>query len=973
MDFLYPAQTVAFFQRLASRDVTTLLGHRRERTPHPRSRAYTSSASEFASNVGSKSVEGDAERILANVTTGDEVRKRFSGLLEDAFPSGSHDELWQAYQSLQDLSLSPSPAELIKLLRCLSTSRSKLDTERSLILFATIPVPERRAIHYNHAIAATLYQNNLETALELHREALSRIQVSVGTSAILGYTIQREQWEPAIETWHRYWFYKQMYVERPDIWVGIDALPLPELMGKAASAADFALHVAESASEEGATAARDFALQLILRSFVIYGTMFDPDKQRDLFEKAKALKQPGLEMYQSAISQLLSIDSPDHGRAAINRYREMRNTPPLVPDHDLMNQVLGRLCAIHSPTGMFLMLEDYRRYHGGPTPFTLKQIIRELAYQGNSEAVFILFEEFRTRFRNPKGTSLFNSLLFVFFRRAQAEKVVQVFQSLQKDYGFAPDLGSWNLVISTFARVGDYDGALSWFNKLAENKLKPDAQTYVTMMAMYARRGDLEAVAGLLRQSRSDGVNTTIEMMDNLVMTYINNDQLDKAQRIVDEALQMELKGSRTRMWNLLINAYAMRRDLEKVSQIHKRMQQAGVPSDSMTYAALMQSLVIAKQTDAARKILQVVMPKSRIRASPLHYAIVMGGYIAVGEHRKVFVLYNRMLKRNMKPVPSTQNAILRAAASIDLKQARKDGVEGVQTELTRAQGVLEQTLADMDPMELAGREPVKFFGADRLDEAFSSSYFSYMIFLYGRRNAFDKVSELYERYTATAQKFRHDVELSPPIQMISALMVAHVSANDYDEVEKCWYLALDKAEKLARRSTASNFSEGGWVLPYRRFIMNIPLLHYMKSLEAQHRIDDITTTIDDLHFSGYALTNKSWNAYVQVLVRNDQEALAYRLCEEQLMDGWPGWESFGGTWNLKKRFRAVKPTRLQPNRRMPSYPTLVFLAGAYMDAQSEAGKKLEELRKAAPRTVDAVTNMPRLNDEWQSSVLRRY
>ena len=965
MDFLYPTQTVAFFQQLVSKDMTALLNYRRRRYAYMRARAYASSASDSLGIVGGE------EPVLATESGEDDVRSRMSGLLQNEVSSTDNEDIWRAYQSLRDMLLSPSPVEFIKLLRRLSSSNRKIDLERFLRLFNAIPITERRAIHYSLAVNAALGQNELGTALDLHREALSRIQGSVGTSAILRYTVQREQWQPAIETWYGCWYRKQMYYERPDMWTGLDDIPLPDLMDKAASAADFAVNVAESASHHAGGAARDFALQLILRSFTIRGTMFDSHKANELFEKAKVLKQPDLKIYRTTILQFLSIDSHDHGRAAISRYRQMRADSATVPDRRLMRALLGRLCAIRSSTGIFMMLEDYRRYYDGPPPGALKQIILALAEQGNSEAVFSLFEEYKTRFGTPTDSSLINPLIYVYFRRGQIEKAIQIFNSLQKNYGFKPDIGSWNLVISTFARVGDRDGAMTWSTKLAKAGSRPNGQTYVTLMRMYAKRGDLEAVIDLFQQLKSDNIKVTMAMVDTIVLAQVNNDLLDEAQNTAEEALQMDLNGSRTRMWNSILNAHAMRRDLDKVNELHKRMQEVGVPPDSMTYAALLQSLVIAKQPDAAKKLLQVVMPRSKIRASPLHYAIVMGGYIEVKDFPSVFSLYNRMLKRNLRPTPSSQNAVLRAAAGADMQHTSTE--EGEQMELGRAQEILEQTLARMDPMELASNEPVKFFGVSRLDEAFASSYFSFLIFVYGRRKAFDKVSELYSQYITTAQKFRPDVEVSPPIQMLSALMAANLTANDHGEVERCWYLALDKAEKLARRSKSADLSESGWVLPSRRFIMNIPLLHYIRSLEAQHRIDDIIATIDELHISGFALSSKSWNAYVQILARNDREILAYELCEKQLIEGWPGWEVMGGTWGVYRRFRAMTPTRLQPNQRMPTYPTLVFLAGVYMDAQSATNNRLEELTKVAPKTVDAVRNMPKLDDGLQSRVLRRY
>lgn len=973
MDFLYPVQTVAFLHQLISRDITSLLSHRRKRNTHLCSRAYTSNASDSTSISRSNPLKGNAEPAVATVAGEDQVREEFNKPLGGNASAGNREKLWRAYQNIQDLSLRLAPAELIRLLRCLSTSENKIDIERSLLLFARIPVHERRAIHYSHAVTAALSQNDLEMALGFHCEALSRIQRSIGTSAILRYTVQQALWQPAIETWGSYWSHKEMYFERPDIWTGVDAIPLHELMDKALSAAEFAIHAAETASENAAVASRGFALQLILRSFNIRGTVFDLGRHKELFGKAKALEMPRLEMYGAAIFQLLSIDSLDHGRAAIQLYREMRNTEAVIPSLGIMRAVLFRLGAIRSPTGVFMMLEDYRKYHGGPTAWALKFIIHQLARQGNSEAVFELFQEFRTRFGKPQSPKMYHSLIFVYFQRGQVEKAIQVFQSLEDEYGFAPDLESWNLVIASFARVGDYDGALTWFNKLTKTNLKPNSRTYTNMMAMYAKRGDLEAVAGLYQQAKSDNVKVQVAMIDHLVLAHTNNDQLAEAWKLAEDALHMDLEGPRTRMWNILITACAMRKDVGKVSEIHRRMQEAGVPFDSMTYAALMQSLVIIKQPDAAKKILKVVMPRSKIRTSPFHYAIVMGGYLAVKNYSMVFDLYSHMLKRNIKPVPSVQNAVLRAAASVDMQKANSEGTAGTQLEMSRAQEVLDQTLADMDPMELAGNGPVKFFGVDRLDEAFSSSYFSYLVFLYGRENAFAKVSELYDRYIATAQSFRQDVEISPPMKMLSALMVAHHNANDHEEVERCWYLALDKAEKLARRSKASDLSEPGWVLPSRRFILNTLLPHYFKSLEAQHRVNDIIATIDDLHTSGYALTSNSWNLYIQALVRNNHELLAYVMCERELIHGWPGWETFGGTWTIRSRFRAMTPSRLQTNRRMPNYRTLVYLAAAYMDAESANSNLLEQLSTVAPKTLQVIRTMPKIEDELQGRLLRRY
>ena len=972
MDFLYPAQTVAFFQQLISKDVTTLLDYRRRRNAYLRARTFSSAASNRLSSLSQQ------EPLLRTGPEEDDLREKLSGLLETDASVENNEDIWRTYQSLKEMSFSLSPVESTKLLRHLSTSTRMIDLERSLVLFDHIPTLERQAVHYDNAVVAALSQNELEIALKCHREALSRVQGSFGTSAVLRYAVQNRQFESAIEAWHGYCVHKQISQKQPDVWNGVDDIPLTELLRRAASAIHFTFKVVKPTSHQAGTKACDFSLQLISRSFARHGVMFDPARSTVLMKKAtrllysfNALEEWGKTFYNSAITQLLSIDTPDHLDAAIILYKRMRKVLNTIPEPTVMEGLLNRCCAIQSTAEILMLLEDYRKYDNDIPKEAFKPTIRALAQSGDTQTLQSLFEEHRTRFGTPTEPSLVNSLLYVYFRRGEVEQIVQTFRSMLENYGFVPDLKSWNLVLSTFARVGDREGAMKWFTRLVESGLKPDHQTYATMMRMYAKRGDFEAVTDLLQQSKSNNVKSTMAIVETIVLAQVNDDQLDLALKTVED--NSGLKGSQTRVWNILLSAHAMRYDLEKVSEIYKRMQEAKVPADHMTYAALLQSLVNLRQPVAARKILMKIMPRSKIRVSSFHYAIVMGGFVAVKDYFSVFMLYNRMLSHNTQPSSAVRSTIIKAAAGIDMQQASADGIESEQINLNRAQEILDQTLATMDPMELAANEPTGFAGMGRLDEAFTSAYFSFLTFVYGQLKAFDKVSELHQKYSATHQKFHRNAEPSPPLEMLSALMVSNLADKNHDEVERCWYLALDKAEKLARRSTSSDLSDPGWVIPYRRFIIDIPLLHYMRSLEAQRRIDDIAATIDSLRHSGFELTSRSWNLYVQILVRDGRHALAYHTCEHQLIDGWPGWEKLGNTWGLKTRFRKLQPKRLAQKERMPNYPTLVYLASAYMDAQSESSNRMEELIRAAPRTVAAVQNMPKTEDEWQTWLLKRY
>lgn len=979
LDFLYPARTLALIRRLKR---STNAQHLAAQNIKHYSRSYTSIAADFINGAkaagtatGSRDQDASARSSSETPQPEDAIKRGINEMLDSKDHTWIYDELWQSYQALLEISQSLSPQELIKMLRCLGTSERTVDVERAVALFDSIPVKQRRAIHYSYAVSAALSLKDLDTAVDIHREALARISGSIGTAAVLRYTVQHERWQLAIDTWHAYWVDRLHYYTRPDIWTGVNTLSLPGLMEKAISAADFAILTAESSANENAVAARDFAIELIRQIFGIRNTDFDINKHRLLVQKANALDASDMATQTMALKQLLSANSREHGHRALHLYRILRKEPTFVPSTDLLSLVTGKLLAAKSSPGMFMIIEDWRTYNQNVPAGIAVDVAKVFAQLGQLEPVQNLFHEFCPTLREP--TSIwYHLLLFVHNRRADPEGVVRAFNDLQKDFHFKPTLRAWNYIIGTFSRISDVDGALSWYNRLLESGLRPDSQTYIQLMSMYAKRGDSETVYDLYQRSRMEGIKTSKLMIDSVVMANINDERLAEAEQLVKEALHMDLKGSRTFMWTILLNAYALRKDVEKVSELHRQMQDSGVASDGMTYAALMTSLTIAKMPEAAYKILDKVMPRAQIKRTSLHYAIVMGGYLAIKNHGKIFQLYKDMLTRDLTPTMSTQNILLRAAASVDKANQDSDKDPEIQTELVRAQQTFEQTISNLDPMELAASEPRKFVGPNPLNESFFSTYFEYLIFLYGKDTAFAKVTELYERYISTSARFSNrDVEASPPIRLLSALMVAHLRAGDHEEVERCWYLALDKAEKLVCRERAV-MSEPGWVLHSRRFIMNMPLRQYINSLGQQSRIDDLTSTVDQLHSSGFALNSPNWNLYIQHLAQSPEprhQLLAFELCERELIPNWPGWDTFGDPNYIKDKLRAMTRNTVHSlKRKTPAYLTLVHLAAVYL--QAKQGVRLtrpQSFNRVAPRTVDALSNMPRMADSAQIKLLR--
>ena len=986
LDFLYPVQTLALIRRL--KNSVTAHQHAVHKAKQ-RSRTYTSIATALISGeqeLSSGPQKGLCSQDASACRSAEQLRTKMTELLQQREVKTSRNALWQVYQDLLESSESLSPQEVVKMLRCLAASKFVIDNERLLALFESMPVGERRAIHYRYAISAALKLNDTDTAFYAHREALSRLHSLVGASAILHHAAMHKDWRLAIKLWHPLWELGLFYYTRSDIWAGVETMPLDSLLEVASSSADFASLLSQSNGSVDASSARNFSLELSKRVFRIQNVKFNIDSWRLLLFKLKDFasyreKSCPTGVNALALEQALSLSLQSYSSSAIEFYYSTRLQGNEPNYRKAIYETLLQRCLFPQHLSVaWEIIEDCRKQYGQLELSAYKNFMLRLARAGQANSLQDAFELYRIDHGLPQDPDIYRTLLSVHFRRADPEKAAQGLLKLEQEYGFSPTLSCYNTVIHTFARVGDVEGAVSWFEALQNAGLSPDNSSYFPLILVHSKRGDKEAVHDLLQQVRSQGLKPSLSLIDLEILTYTNDDNLVEAEILLEEALSMELEGERTRMWNVVINAYAMRKDLPKVKQLHKRMQDAGIPQDSMTFAALISGLSRAKFPLAAYKVLQKVMPALGIEPTVLHYALIMRGFLETESYDHLFNIYKTMLERGMSPTVSTQNTLLRAAAAVD---ERSHCEEGRTTRYNRARQILEQTVADLDPSELTDLEPRQYIGPHRLDEAFTSTYYEYMIFLYGASGAFAQVSAAYDEYIQTAQNFSsRDVESSPPMRMLSALLVAHKRAGNMEEVDRCWYLALDKCDILARRASAKAQSRPGWVLPGRRYLINLPFGHYATHLGQQSRFGDLVNVVDDLHHAGYELDHHSWNVYIQCLCRSsyvDHQMLAFLLCETHLIPHWGGWESMGRPSRMKKRFKGMIKERIKVTSGVaPTYLTFVWLTKAYVDlgfgkvkAKGQGTQEMLESGRIA-RTLDAVRNMPMWDDWEQRTILGR-
>ncbi|KAI9851893.1 MAG: hypothetical protein M1838_002464 [Thelocarpon superellum] len=989
LDFLCPGPTLAWFQQLSRSGQEAWYSRWSQRYSSRRGkRSYSSDTTivrnqAIADEISSR--QETAEAIAAAHTSplpsstepGFDTSSPLLTLLQSA-DRESFDTAWRLYHS----SGSKFPGLVLEYL---ATSTRPIDAERVLQLFDLIPAAQRRALDYRHAINARVSLSARAGAIKLHQEAAAQGHTDpYGSDIVLADAVEHEDWKTAMDAWRAGGEGHEDEDDLSPLWERTKQSS--RLVEKVFALVEYAKQASTDSDAQSSSPASpqllDFTAAAI-RQALLRLRATEAERVPELLGRLRELRRDQARDYNSTI---FDLKTREQLRPAVEVYKALRHHQSLRPNSSVMRCMLSIFCALDDLSGIQMVMDDMSKYQrSGPSPWAYTRAMYHFSGRGDVRTVQRLLKQLLARHPDVQNYHL-HPLLHVYARRGDLAKTADLFHRLGSSYGLDPDLISWNILLSAYGKANDVEGASRCFDDLVQTSLRPDAYTYGTMIGIYANRGDVDRVESLLQQVERDGVRANATMYDGLVLAHVNDEDVDAAEEVAERALSMGLPGSLTRMWNHLLRARAFRRDVGAVSRVYGRMQRAGVPFDGDTYAALMQALVMVGQTHAAHKILHHVMPREGVRVKAFHYAIVMGGYLSTGEIDRVLAVFNRMVERGIEPVFSTNAILIKAGVKADLKTLGARGSEERGAVLSRAEEILEQVLERTDAQEIAGRGPLKGIGRQSIRDAYPGAYFEFLIFVYGQQKAFDKVQALYDRYLqSTEARPRGGRAPIPPAKLLSALMVTAYRRGDADEVARCWQLAVEQAAKQARRWTSADPARRNWVLPASRFLLNIPLSYYLKSLAQQERVEEMRTTVQQMQDDGYALDKKNWNLYIQLLAQHGRAVEAFELCEAKLMKGWKG-------WNYQRQRMGLSKTRNRPSNvkdLRPNYHTLVYLARAAVDMRRAAAARdvdvhvhgpegaekrpspWDRVSASCPQAMEAVQNMPNEEDDVQVSILR--
>ncbi|KAK5998691.1 Pentatricopeptide repeat-containing protein [Cladobotryum mycophilum] len=628
-------------------------------------------------------------------------------------------------------------------------------------------------------------------------------------------------------------------------------------------------------------------------------------------------------------------------------YGDMSDAAPSVP----LLRGMFNLFYPNNVAGLEQVYRDWHRAWGGLDQWGYEKFLKFYAGAGDGQAVRDLWKRYVSSYpRVLKRPKAFRSTMNVYAQVGDVAGAEKELRTMTEKYGVQPDLDIWNTLLKCYVRTDNYNRVVACFEEISQ-MYRPDSYTYAHVMAMSAKKGDLEATLGFFARSQRDRIPVSKEMTMSLVMAYCRNDRLLEAERILTELA--ERKATSTAIWNQLIYFNGMQGKLNKCYELLQSMKNYDVAWDHQTHEFLLQALVRVDQVQPAYRLLRSACKEKLFPVGPEHFAIVMAGAVRTGEHKLVEIIASQLERAGQSMNFNTQTALVDAAfqkapSASRTRQLGKEFVTYLQSLLTGSPSKQE-------------KDSISHVASDLRHLRKQTKNIGQAIRLLVELRDFPTAEKLVDLYASIFRKYK-DSEPFPP-EVVSALMLGYLKDRKYNQIHTMWGRTWESVLARSKRQNVAG------VYPAHQYDLSRPITIVAKAFREQKNGKGLLQCIERITSAGFKLTRSNWNLVIQYLAEMGQWEPAMEWCETMLMPRWRGWTP--AKKSLQER-RHMKNTRvLQASKAAVLSLQHQWLKLRKLSAWSPVvSAKLREIERQYPRLHYAFTtaDYDNLTSAWDGS-----
>lgn len=267
----------------------------------------------------------------------------------------------------------------------------------------------------------------------------------------------------------------------------------------------------------------------------------------------------------------------------------------------IVNQILKQQQRVQVAVGFFQWAKEQKGYKHNTCVYNT--MIGIVGSNKDFVAMKGLMEEMLRDGCEPNAVTF--TVIIRSFGAKKIDKAVDTFEHM-KEFGFPPDVATYNCLIDLLIKAGDDQKAWSYFEKLKESGLEPDRITHNILYSSFVKCGR------------------------------------------VDDACTLTKSHLPVSKYNSLIHFLGRGNNLEDALKVFHNMQVRGKP-DNFTYSSLITFFGKAGKVDAAWEFFQE-MKRSGCKPDVVVYSAIMSAFRKAGKADQVLGLFSEMKRQGCEP-----------------------------------------------------------------------------------------------------------------------------------------------------------------------------------------------------------------------------------------------------------------------------------------------------------------------------------
>eukprot|EP00210_Caulerpa_lentillifera_P003343 g3190.t1 len=271
----------------------------------------------------------------------------------------------------------------------------------------------------------------------------------------------------------------------------------------------------------------------------------------------------------------------------------------------------------------------------------------------------------------------YTSLLSACANASNLGTALKPWKRIAKD-GIKRNVIQYNAMINVYGSVGDLKGATDLFNEMKSKELKPDAQTYSTMIKCHEKLGDpskpdvyLKPCLDLMAECDQKGIKLDGPGYTSLLSACANVSNLGTALKLWNKMSREGIERNVIR-YNAMINVYGSVGDLKGATDLFNEMKSKGLKLNKHTYGIMIkcyEKLGDPSKPDAYLKPcldLMAECDKKRTKLNERCYTPLLSACANVSDLNTALNLWNRMHKEGIKLDIFIYSAMISVYLSVD-------------------------------------------------------------------------------------------------------------------------------------------------------------------------------------------------------------------------------------------------------------------------------------------------------------------